>query len=91
MSDPFTNLARGESGDGIDPISSISLRRHQQFAVITAASAKRVQLGLQLPGEPVTERLVAGDSMCSHRVNLASTTDVDAAVLGWLRRAYDRN
>lgn len=71
--------------------TSISLRRHQQFAVITAASAKRVQLGVQLKGEPVTERLVAGDSMCSRRVNLASIADVDAEVLGWLRQAYDRN
>lgn len=71
--------------------TSVSLRRNQQFAVITAASAKRVQLGIQLKGEPVTERLVAGDAMCSHRVNLASIDDFDTEVLGWLRLAYDRN
>jgi len=71
--------------------TSVALRRHQLFAVITAASAKRLQLGVQLKGESVTDRLVAGDGMCSHRVNLTSISDVDAELLGWLREAYDRN
>jgi len=84
-------IAFGADVNAVPKKSSVSLRRHQQFAVITAASAKRVQLGIQLKGEPVTDRLVAGDAMCSHRVNLTSVADVDSELLGWLRQAYDRN
>jgi len=84
-------MAFGADVDVVPKKTSVSLRRNQQFAVITAASAKRVQLGVQLKGEPFTDRLVAGDAMCSHRVNLTSVVDVDSEVLGWLRQAYDRN
>ena len=70
--------------------SSVSLRRSKQFALIEPASSKRVQLGIQLPGEGTTDRLLSGNAMCSHRVNLASVTDVDDELLGWLQRAYDR-
>jgi len=71
--------------------TSVSLYRHRQFAVITAASAKRVRLGIRLKSEAVSERLVAGDAMCSRRVDLSYVDDVDAGVLGWLLLAYDRN
>lgn len=70
--------------------TSVSLRRSKQFAVIEAASAKRVQLGIQLKGEPTTVRLLAGNAMCTHKVNLATPGDVDDEVLSWLRAAYER-
>jgi hypothetical protein len=70
--------------------TSVSLRRKKQFAVIEPASAKRVQLGIQLTGDATTDRLLAGNAMCSHRVNLASVDDVDDELLGWLREAYSR-
>ncbi|MCU1425968.1 MAG: hypothetical protein JWM51_2259, partial [Microbacteriaceae bacterium] len=71
--------------------NSVSLRRSKQFALVEAPSAKRIQLGLQLKGEPATERLLPGNEMCSHRVNLAGAEEVDDEVLGWLHEAYDRN
>jgi len=70
--------------------SSVSLRRSKQFALIEAPSAKRVQLGIQLKGEPTTDRLLAGNAMCSHKVVLTSVDEVDDELLGWLREAYDR-
>ena len=70
--------------------ASVSLRRTKQFALIEPASAKRVQLGIQLPGDAPTDRLLPGNAMCSHRVNLASVDEVDDQLLGWLRDAYDR-
>lgn len=70
--------------------TSISVRRSKQFALIEAASAKRVQLGIQLKGMEATERLLAAGGMCSHRVNLASVDDVDAELTDWLREAYER-
>jgi len=70
--------------------SSVSLRRSKQFALIEVPSAKRVQLGIQLKGDPATERLLASNGMCSHRVDLATADEVDDEVLAWLRAAYER-
>jgi len=71
--------------------TGVSLRRSKQFALVEAPSAKRVQLGLQLPGEPMTDRLLAGNAMCSHRVSISSVDEVDDELLGWLRQAYERS
>jgi len=70
--------------------TGVSLRRSKQFAVVEAVSAKRVQLGIQLKGDPVTDRLLAGNAMCSHKVNLSQVEDVDDELGGWLRAAYER-
>lgn len=70
--------------------TSVSLRRKKQFAVVEPASAKRVQLGIQLTGDLATDRLLPGNAMCSHRVNLASVDEIDDELLGWLREAYRR-
>jgi len=71
--------------------TGVSLRRSKQFALIEAPSAKRIQLGLQLKGEPASDRLLAWGEMCSHKVNLASVDEVDDELLAWLREAYERN
>lgn len=70
--------------------TGVSLRRTKQFALVEAPSAKRVQLGLQLPGEDTTDRLLAGNAMCSHRVSVTSIDELDEELLGWLRAAYER-
>lgn len=70
--------------------TGVSLRRSKQFALVEAPSAKRVQLGLNLRGVAPTERLRAAGGMCTHRIDLTSTDEVDAEVLGWLQAAYER-
>jgi len=70
--------------------SGVSLRRSKQFALVEVASARRIQLGIQLKGEPTTDRLLAGNAMCSHKVSVMSLDDVDDELLGWLREAYNR-
>ena len=82
--------AFGQDVDVVPKRTTVSLRRSKQFAVIEAASAKRVQLGVQLKGDPVTDRLRAGNSMCSHRVDLTNVRDVDEELIAWLRSAYGR-
>jgi hypothetical protein len=70
----------------------LSLRRRTQFAMLKPAS-KHVDLGLILPGEPVTGRLESAatfNALFTHRVRLASVGDVDDQVTGWLRAAWDR-
>lgn len=71
--------------------ASVSLRRSKQFAVIEAVSAARVQVGIQLKGEPATDRLLEWGSMCSHKVNVATLAEVDDELVGWMREAYLRN
>jgi hypothetical protein len=71
----------------------VSLRRSKQFAIVQPSTATRVDLGLNLKGEPVSARLEASGSfnaMVSHRVRLESKADVDAELRGWLKEAYRR-
>jgi len=80
----------GEDVEAAPKKTAVSLRRSKQFAVIEAPSAKRIQLGIQLKGAPTTDRLLAGNAMCSHKVNITAVEDVDDELMGWLREAYER-
>ena len=69
----------------------VSLRRNKQFALIQPSTATRVDIGFCMKGEPTTDRLEASgsfNSMCSHRVRLASVKDIDAELKAWLKQAY---
>ena len=73
--------------------TSVSLIRKKQFALISPATKTRVDLGLKLVGKETTERL--GNSgpfgtMCTHRVQLTNTEEVDQEVKDWLKEAYER-
>jgi hypothetical protein len=71
----------------------VSLRRAKQFGLVQPSTKDRVDLGLNLKGEPPTGRLEASGSfnaMVSHRVRLGSEAEVDAEIAGWLKAAYDR-
>ena len=68
----------------------LSLRRRKQFGMIQPA-AKHVDLGLVLPGLPVTERLESAatfNALFTHRVRVRSTDEVDPQLVGWIREAY---
>lgn len=70
-----------------------SLRRKKQFGLVQPSTKDRVDLGLNLKGDPPAGRLEASGSfnaMVTHRVRLASETDVDGEVAAWLQAAYDR-
>lgn len=72
----------------------VSLRRKKQFGIVQPSTATRVDVGINLKGAPPTERLEASGSfnaMVSHRVRTATAEDVDAELLGWLRKAYEQS
>ena len=46
----------------------VSLRRAKQFAQIQPMTGTRIDVGLNLPGDPATERLKATTGMCTHKV-----------------------
>jgi hypothetical protein len=71
----------------------VSLRRAKQFGLIQPSTATRVDVGLNLKGEPPTSRLEASGSfnaMVTHRVRVESVAEVDKELVGWLKLAYDR-
>ena len=71
--------------------TEVSLDRKRKFAVIKPATKTRVDLGLKLKGEPITERLENSGpfgTMCSHRVRLTDVNQIDAELINWLQEAY---
>ncbi|MGH3154720.1 MAG: DUF5990 family protein [Streptosporangiaceae bacterium] len=66
---------------------------HRTFAVIQATTKTRVDLGLRLEHQHPGGRLLAARDLGAATVRIALTRpeDVDADVLGWLRRAYREN
>jgi hypothetical protein len=71
----------------------VSVRRKKQFAILQPSTAARFDVGINLKGEPATERLEASgafNQMVTHRVRLTSLKNVDAELIGWLRKAYEQ-
>lgn len=69
----------------------VSLRRSKQFAIIQPSTKTRVDLGLNIKGEPAKGRLEESGSfnaMVSHRVRLEKATDIDNDVKIWIKKAW---
>lgn len=72
--------------------STVSLIRKKQFALIKPATKTRIDLGLKLPGKEETDRLgISGPfgTMCTHRVQLTDSGEVDRQLEAWLKEAYE--
>lgn len=71
--------------------SYVSLRRKKQFAMVGPATKDSVEIGLNAKDLPAHARLKVQPTggMCQATTRLTSAAEVDAQLLGWLRRAYD--
>ncbi len=69
----------------------LSLRRKKQFAMIGPATNTRVEVGINTKGLTATDRLVEmpPNSMCNYKVRLGTEAEVDAALIDWIKRAFD--
>ena len=69
----------------------VSLRRKKQFAMIGPATNTAVEVGLNTTALPAGGRLAAlpPGGMCNVRVRLAGPGEVDAELIGWIRKAFD--
>lgn len=70
----------------------VSLRRNKQFALVQPSTKTRVDVGINLKGQPATARLEESGSfnaMVSHRVRLSDTSEVDGELKRWLKKAYE--
>jgi len=73
---------------------SVSLIRKRQFALIKPATKTRIDLGLKLKDVEVQGRLENSGpfgTMCTHRVQLQSISDINPEVLKWLSIAYEKS
>ena len=69
----------------------VSVRRKKQFATLQPATKTRFEIGINLKGQAEEGKLVAvssANAMCSHKMNIASVSDIDDEVIGWLKAAY---
>jgi hypothetical protein len=67
------------------------LRRKKKFAVMYF-TAERMDIGIKRKGVPATERFALAGSwnnMVTHRVRIATPSEIDTEVITWLREAYD--
>ena len=69
----------------------LSLRRKKQFAMVGPATKEQIEIGLNANPLPAHARLKAlpPGGMCQYTLRLSSAAEVDAALLAWLRAAYD--
>lgn len=69
----------------------VSLRRKRQFAMLGPATNTRFELGLNHKSLAGDERLLAqpAGGMCNYKVKLTDASDVDEAVITWIKQAYD--
>ncbi|WP_460219765.1 DUF5655 domain-containing protein [Psychroserpens sp. MEBiC05023] len=73
--------------------TSVSVIRKRQFVLIKPATKTRIDLGLKLKNVPTTNRL--GNSgpfgtMCTHRVQLISESEIDQELIDWMKLAYEK-
>ena len=72
--------------------TSVSIIRKKQFALIKPATKTRIDLGLKLKDKPTTDRLENSGpfgTMCTHRIKLSETNQVDNELKKWLKEAYE--
>ena len=72
--------------------TSVSVIRKKQFALIKPATKTRIDLGLKFKDKPTTDRLENSGpfgTMCTHRVKLSETNQVDSELKKWLKEAYE--
>ena len=61
----------------------------KQFALVKIASGKRIELGLNLPDTPDDLRVKAVSGMCTHKVDIAGTGELDDDLAAWIRSARE--
>jgi len=69
----------------------VSLRRKKQFAILQPATKTRFEIGLNMKNQEASgmlETIDKANSMCSHKINLASQEDITPEVLNWIKIAY---
>jgi hypothetical protein len=69
----------------------VSLRRKKQFAMLGPKTNERFELGLNLKDNIKDTRVkpVPPGGMCQYIVPLTSADEIDAKIVGYIKKAYD--
>ncbi len=69
----------------------ISLRRNKQFAMVGPATKDSIEIGLNCKDLPPHARLkvLVPGGMCQATTRVTQASEIDVALKGWLKRAYD--
>lgn len=74
--------------------TTVSIKTKKQFALIKPATKTRIDLGLKLPGVEPNGRLEPSGpfgTMCTHRVQLKLSDEIDEELKSWLKQAHDKS
>ena len=74
--------------------TSVSIIRKHQFLLIKPATKTRIDLGFKLKDKPTTSRLEDSGpfgTMCTHRVKLSETSEIDDELKAWIAEAYQKS
>jgi hypothetical protein len=81
------------SGFSADPTNTyISLLRNGKKFGIVQVTAERFDIGIKLKGKEATDRFEAAgnwNAMVTHRVSISDPAQIDAEVMGWLKKAFE--
>jgi len=83
-------MTLGRDVDAAPKKTYVSVRRSKQFALLKPATRTALEIGLNLPGMPGSDRLRPASGMCTHTVRVSSVEEVDEELHGWLSAAYER-
>ena len=73
---------------------SVSIIRKRQFVLIKPATKTRIDLGFKLKDKPITKRLENSGpfgTMCTHRVRISESAEIDNELEGWIKEAYEKS
>ena len=73
---------------------SVSIIRKRQFVLIKPATKTRIDLGFKLKDKPITDRLENSGpfgTMCTHRVRISESVEIDNELKGWIMEAYEKS
>ena len=73
---------------------SVSIIRKRQFVLIKPATKTRIDLGFKLKDKPITNRLENSGpfgTMCTHRVRISESVDLNDELKGWILEAYEKS
>ena len=73
---------------------SVSIIRKRQFVLIKPTTKTRIDLGFKLKDKPITNRLENSGpfgTMCTHRVRISKSEEIDTELKGWIIEAYEKS
>lgn len=71
----------------------VSLVRRKQFAILQPSTKTRIDVGLNLkgnPGDKVAEATTTWNAMCTHRIKIEDEKLLNKDLINWIKQSYDK-